>query len=573
MKPFSLLLLCAALILLFFGRVAQGAEDLIDPLKTEADEALLFVAFVIILAGALILVFIIVEVKFHWLPESVAVLIYGILIGLVLHFIKTPVADHLETFDPELFFLFLLPSIIFESGFSLQKTPFFSNIGSILTLAVFGTTISFAFIGGALYLFSLWGMNYPLTLQEAMTSGALLSTTDTVATLAIFQALNVDQQLYMIVFGESVLNDAVGFILFRASENYESGQILSTFYIFLIVAFGSLFLGIGVAILLSAILRFIHIHRYPPLETIFMIMFSYLSYVLADSLKLSGIMSVFWCGVAFNHYGAYSLSPYTTLTSRQLFRTLAFVCETSVFIYLGISLPTVPLTVDVRLIFCIIFACLAGRAVHVYVLCNILNFFKRDKLTMRMQTAIWFSGLMRGGLAFGLSFDLYSSFPVAAPYIKSATLIFVHVTLFAMGCGTLPLLKVLKIESASTDQSLEHISQPIRKTPQQPRDGTKKITNFMKKIDNNYLKVWLRRPMPPLAQEAIELFDHLVKNSEPRPQELPEYTRNHRPVREEFAAADQQAYEQEQEQQEEDQPSEGQSDNNDEYNDEVSLLK
>lgn len=30
-----------------------------------------------------------------------------------------------------------------------------------------------------------------------------------------------------------------------------------------------------------------------------------MSYVLADALGLSGIMSVFWCGIAFNHYGAY----------------------------------------------------------------------------------------------------------------------------------------------------------------------------------------------------------------------------------------------------------------------------
>ncbi len=46
----------------------------------------------------------------------------------------------------------------------------------------------------------------------------------------------------------------------------------------------------------------------------------------------------------------YSLSPYTTLTSRQLFRTLAFVCETSVFLYIGISLPTLHMVFDFRLI-------------------------------------------------------------------------------------------------------------------------------------------------------------------------------------------------------------------------------
>jgi sodium/hydrogen exchanger 8 len=526
MKTSSFVLFCFSLVVLLFSGVHGDAKD---PLKTEAAENLLFFSFVVILCGAVLIIFVLIELKFHWIPESVAVVIYGIFIGLILKFIKTDVADHLKTFDPELFFLFLLPSIIFESGFSLQKTPFFANIGSIITLALLGTVISFGFIGGSLFGLSKIGLNYPLTLQESMTSGAMLSTTDTVATLAIFQALNVDQQLYMIVFGESVLNDAVGFILFRASEHYHKGEILQTFTVFFIVTFGSIFLGIAVALVLSIILRFINISRYPPLETIFMIMFSYMSYVLADSLELSGILSVFFCGVVFNHYGSYSLSPYTTLTSRQLFRTLAFVCETSVFIYIGISLPTLSMDIDVRLIFSVIVSCVAGRFVHVFLLCNILNFFKTNKLTLKMQTAIWFSGLMRGALAFSLSFDLTSA---AAPKIKSATLIFVHFTLFVMGCGTLPLLKFLKIESASSDQSLEHISKPHVKTPHQggrkaPKTSMKaSAISFLKRVDADYLKRWLRKPMPPLAQEAIDLFEQLVKvsNEPPRERELPVYS-------------------------------------------------
>ena len=59
------------------------------------------------------------------------------------------------------------------------------------------------------------GISYPLTLLDALVFGALISATDPVATLAIFHALDVDQTLYMLVFGESVLNDAVAVVLFR----------------------------------------------------------------------------------------------------------------------------------------------------------------------------------------------------------------------------------------------------------------------------------------------------------------------------------------------------------------------
>lgn len=45
--------------------------------------------------------------------------------------------------------------------------------------------------------------------------GSLISATDPVTVLAIFHDLHVDHDLYSLVFGESVLNDAVAIVLFR----------------------------------------------------------------------------------------------------------------------------------------------------------------------------------------------------------------------------------------------------------------------------------------------------------------------------------------------------------------------
>lgn len=41
----------------------------------------------------------------------------------------------------------------------------------------------------------------------------MISATDPVSTLALFSSMNADQDLYAILFGESVLNDAVSIIL------------------------------------------------------------------------------------------------------------------------------------------------------------------------------------------------------------------------------------------------------------------------------------------------------------------------------------------------------------------------
>lgn len=48
---------------------------------------------------------------------------------------------------------------------------------------------------------------------ESFAFGSLISAVDPVATLAIFHAMDVDQTLYMMVFGESILNDAVAIVL------------------------------------------------------------------------------------------------------------------------------------------------------------------------------------------------------------------------------------------------------------------------------------------------------------------------------------------------------------------------
>ena len=60
----------------------------------------------------------------------------------------------------------------------------------------------------------------PQNKHAGLTFGALISATDPVSTLAVFQELRVDPTLFYIVFGESVLNDAVGIVLFRTFSKF-----------------------------------------------------------------------------------------------------------------------------------------------------------------------------------------------------------------------------------------------------------------------------------------------------------------------------------------------------------------
>ena len=53
------------------------------------------------------------------------------------------------------------------------------------------------------------------TIIPSLLFGSLISATDPVTILAIFHDLHVDFDLYSLVFGESVMNDAVAIVLFR----------------------------------------------------------------------------------------------------------------------------------------------------------------------------------------------------------------------------------------------------------------------------------------------------------------------------------------------------------------------
>ncbi|KAJ6653780.1 hypothetical protein lerEdw1_008710 [Lerista edwardsae] len=122
------------------------------------------------------------------------------------------------TFDPEVFFNILLPPIIFYAGYSLKRRHFFRNLGSILAYAFLGTVISCFVIGSLMYgcvaLMKVMGqLGGDFYFTDCLLFGAIASATDPVTVLAIFHELQVDVELYALLFGESVLNDAVAIVL------------------------------------------------------------------------------------------------------------------------------------------------------------------------------------------------------------------------------------------------------------------------------------------------------------------------------------------------------------------------
>lgn len=249
-----------------------------------------------VLALGILLIHLMLQTNFQYLPESVVIVFLGGAIGMIINLMSNQnIANWRkeEAFSPTAFFLVLLPPIIFESGYNLHKGNFFQNIGSILVFAIFGTAISAFVIGAGIYLLGLAQVAYKLSFVESFAFGSLISAVDPVATVAIFHALDVDPVLNMLVFGESILNDAISIVLTTSVLESNNAATTSEAIIlglnrFCLMFFASAGIGVVFALISALLLKHVDLRKNPSLEFGLMLVFTYAPYVLAEGIQLSG---------------------------------------------------------------------------------------------------------------------------------------------------------------------------------------------------------------------------------------------------------------------------------------------
>jgi NhaP-type Na+/H+ or K+/H+ antiporter len=79
-------------------------------------------------------------------------------------------------------------------------------------------------------------------------------------------------------------------------------------------------------------------YTHPVLETGMLLLYAYSSYLFAQGLGLSGIVSILFCGIVMAHYTRKNVSHATRELSIELCELVAFMAETFVFAYLGLSI-------------------------------------------------------------------------------------------------------------------------------------------------------------------------------------------------------------------------------------------
>lgn len=401
----------------------------------------------------------------RWVNESITAIIIGCVVGTIILCVSKWKSSRFLRFDEQLFFIYLLPPIIFNAGFQVKKKHFFQNFFPIMLFGVTGVFISTSIVAaGCRLLFPKIGLK-GLTVSEYLSLGTIFSSTDTVCTL---QVLHQDETplLYSLVFGEGVVNDATSVVLFNAVQKINANTLggkaaLDIFLDFLYLFSTSTILGVTAGLLTSYILRGLGFGRHSSVREIaLMILIAYLSYMLAELFELSGILTVFFAGVLMSHYAWHNVTESSRITTRHTFAAMSFIAETFIFLYVGMDaldyeqwrMSMLSFWASLGLYSTVMVSILVGRAAFVFPLAIIANYMHRggdasSKITAKHQVVIWWAGLMRGAVSVALAFKQFTLSgvtmdPIDATMITT-TIVVVLFSTIVFGFLTKPLISYL----------------------------------------------------------------------------------------------------------------------------------
>ncbi|KAL3573581.1 hypothetical protein D5086_024194 [Populus alba] len=434
--------------------------------------------FVALLCACIVIGHLLEETR--WMNESITALIIGVGTGIVILLISGGKSSRLLVFSEDLFFIYLLPPIIFNAGFQVKKKQFFRNFMTIMLFGAVGTLICCAIISiGAMQIFEKMDIG-PLDIGDYLAIGAIFAATDSVCTL---QVLSQDDTplLYSLVFGEGVVNDATSVVLFNAIQSFDLTNINAVIaweFVrnFLYLFLTSTMLGVLTGLVSAYIIKKLYFGRHSTdREVALMILMAYLSYMLAELFYLSGILTVFFCGIVMSHYTWHNVTESSRVTTKHAFATLSFVAEIFIFLYVGMDAldiekwrfvsdsPGTSVAVS-SILLCLV---MVGRAAFVFPLSFVSNLSKKspnEKIGFRQQFIIWWAGLMRGAVSMALAYNKFTSAGHtnlrANAIMITSTITVVLFSTVVFGLMTKPLISILLPHPKYQSRSLSFSSDP-----------------------------------------------------------------------------------------------------------------
>jgi CPA1 family monovalent cation:H+ antiporter len=256
-----------------------------------------------------------------------ALLVAGIAVGVALPGRLTGV------FGQATLYVFL-PALIFEAAWNLDFHLMRRTSAPILLLAVPGVALTAAVIALCVHYVAAFDWSAALLL------GAILSATDPVAVVAVFRRLPIPKELATIVESESLLNDAIAVVLYRAIL---VAVVVSSGASAIWAAAGTALLGVVIGIALGGALAYVTAfalrrHIGAPVQSVATFVGAYAGYFIADHFQWSGIFTVLTFGVALRELERHRISVSAAEGVERYWETAALIANIVLFFLIGAAI-------------------------------------------------------------------------------------------------------------------------------------------------------------------------------------------------------------------------------------------
>jgi CPA1 family monovalent cation:H+ antiporter len=268
------------------------------------------------------------------IPRPLVQIVLGGVIGLV--------ANLRVDLDPEIFFLLLIPPLLFLDGWRIPNEELLKDRTTVLELALGLVFLTVAGIG----FFVHWMIpEMPLTVAFAL--AAVVSPTDPIAVSAIAARVPIPKRLMHILEGESLLNDASGLVCLRfaiAAALTGAFSLSEAALSFVWVALGGIAVGFGITWLTAKTKEWIarRIGEESGSQILISLLLPFASYLLAEWLHCSGIIAAVASGLTMSSVEASGQAMATTrMRQNTVWDTIQFVANGIIFVLLGEQLPSI----------------------------------------------------------------------------------------------------------------------------------------------------------------------------------------------------------------------------------------
>ncbi|MEH6823168.1 MAG: cation:proton antiporter [Motiliproteus sp.] len=375
------------------------------------------VMLVLLIAMALLLGSVLRNVtRSRKIPYSAALLLAGLLVGTLdrslllsdsvpqLH----PLLQSFTHLDPHLILFLFLPTLIFESAYSLEPHLLRRALAQIALLALPGMLISAVLTAVLVRWLFPWDWSWPL----AFLFGALISATDPVAVVALLRDVSSRKRLETLLEGESLFNDGTAIVLFSLCFSILLSVDQAT------ISMGSIAAGLIWTVALggltgwvfgkSIILAVGRIYNDPLVETTLSIACAYLVYFVAEALlHASGVVAVVVFGLMLAGKGRSRFSPEALGFLHHFWSMLAHMANTLIFLVVGLLIANRIELFDGRswgLLLALYLGLLVIRACTILVLMPLLRRLGFGLSRDKALVLIW--GGLRGAVALALALML-----------------------------------------------------------------------------------------------------------------------------------------------------------------------